>query len=170
MKELEPRLLLRTWLNRCGRPVKNAGPQDAPNYTWLAEPYAQGLEAMPGSIRVSGSDTRMLSVRMAFGILTSAPLDNELKRSARQATRKIIVDEIRAFARSQQRTAEEDRAAELLHQPAIEDDQVSELLARFDSDESACNESAAASRNALAARLDSYSATGPTPAASVATP
>jgi len=160
MKEIGPHLLLRSSMDRC----------QASNYKWWVEPYENGTE-MLSPVDVSGSDKRILSVQMAFKILTQKPLLTELDATAKQATRRIIVEDIYTFAASQGRVAEAEKAQRLLLKSPIADDEVRELLKSFEPDGQPCRATAAANSGALKVRLESLSQSAlPPPAAAESAP
>jgi hypothetical protein len=162
-REVAPSLLLRTTLNRCGK--RSAEDAQRESYIWLAEPYGRDLEHLPDFVRAVGPDTRILSLRVAFRLLTAAPLSNELSVTEQQRPRRVIVDEIRSIALAQEMTELADAARAVLTQPVIADEQIRSLFKGFESGEGICDEVAARSRGAFGANVGSYASSATPPIA-----
>jgi hypothetical protein len=159
-RQVEPRLLLRTTLRQCGFHALPGDPRPT-SYTWFAEPYSPDLEPLLDFASASGSDTRVLSFRIAFKLLAAAPNSVGLSKEQRAAAIREIVKDVLTVARSGEDMAEQAQAAiSLLAQPAMDEKKVLELLNSFTTDDNACDETAAKNRNANKKNVISYSEGG----------
>src|SRR6266545_489201 len=157
--QVEPRLLLKTTISRCGHPAPPGAPQSA-SYTWLVEPYGRDLEPLPDFASASGSDTGALSLRLAYKILTSTPSVTRLSNEQRNAAMKEILYDALTAARSRGMAAQIRSATSLLAQASPADQKVLDLLDSFSAADGACDEEAARHRNAEKEDASSYSEGG----------
>jgi len=162
---IAPRLVLRTTLNGCRK--LQPQPADAASYIWVATLYRYSGDLAPLFISVSehGADAQIFALRVAFKLLSSAPLSNELNDLQELGPRKVIVDEIRNVALARQMTEVSGKAEALLHQPSIKDEDISDLLEQFHVDPTACDEAAASNRAAYSTRANAYDVPAASPPA-----
>jgi len=154
--QVEPLLLLRTALSRC---VPD-GPRPA-SYVWLAEPYSSDLRPLPDVASASGPDTEVLSLRIAYELLTSIPGATGLSDEQRNAAMKEILYDALSVARRRGMSAEARAATSLVGQPSPDSRKILALLDSFPKAETACNEAASRNRKAEEADARSYSGGGP---------
>jgi hypothetical protein len=154
--KFEPLLLLRTALSRC---VPN-GPRSA-SYFWYAQPYSSKLQPLPDAASASGPDTEVLSLRIAYALLTSTPGATGLNDAQRNAAMKEILDSALFIARRRGMSAEARAATPLVGQPSPDSRKILALLDSFPKAEGACDQEASRNRKAEKDDATSYSGGGP---------